>query len=685
MIQVFVDDQSIFVEKGSTVFQACDKAGIEIPRFCYHERLSIAGNCRMCLVEVEKSPKPVASCAMPVLEGMKIKTKTPLVKKAREGVLEFLLINHPLDCPICDQGGECDLQDLTMVYGSDRSRFHEMKRSVEDKNLGPLIKTIMTRCIHCTRCVRFATEVAGVQDIGTVGRGRETEISTYVEKLFDSELSGNVIDLCPVGALTSKPYAFTARPWELKSTETIDVTDSLGSNIRVDVRGSSILRILPKLNEEINEEWISDKTRFSYDGLQRQRLHHPMIRIGNNMKTVSWEEAFEKIAKTISNYSSHQIIGLLGSQLDVETALSVKEFLFRLGCHQIYFDQFYNGEVLKNQEYSDEFSHSFLLNQSIAGLEKVDNCLLIGVDPRFEATLVNTRLRKRYLQGNFRIASIGPHLDLTYPIQELGQDLDVLLQIAEGRHPFCKYLAKNKKSVIIVGNYINRMQSSQGIHSIIKQLAGGLKNLHSFNILHSFSGLTGYNELGITNHFLPHDFHLNNDKPKCLFIVGSDEINIRSTSDQFVIYIGHHGDKSAPIADIILPSATFIEKENSTYLNIEGRSQKTKLVFYPPANAREDWEILRALSEVLHRQLPYDTKEEVQLEVDRSYSPSISNEDKLNSLDILNIKTYPWKCQIKNQTINVDIRDDNYFHTDVVCRSSSIMSKCSKARYKKNK
>jgi NADH dehydrogenase (ubiquinone) Fe-S protein 1 len=424
-ITVTVDGIDVLVENGSSVLQACEVVGIEIPRFCFHERLLIAGNCRMCLVEIEKSPKPQASCAVPVMPGMKIFTNTPLVKKAREGVLEFLLLNHPLDCPICDQGGECDLQDQAMIFGSDRSRFFERKRGVEDKNLGPLVKTIMTRCIHCTRCVRFATEVAGVEVLGTTARGIDTEIGTYVEKMFESELSGNIIDLCPVGALTSKPYAFTSRPWELKNTESVDVLDSVGSNIRVDTRGTEIMRIIPRLNEEINEEWISDKTRFSYDALKRQRLTQPMIRNkSGNLVPVEWLEAFNFIKKNLKGVSPNEIVGIVGNLVDVETMFTLKNFLAANGSSTLV-SEFGDGEI------NQDFLQNQTFNSTIQGIEDSDLCLLIGTNPRKEAALINARIRKRYLQGEFSVASIGPNVNLTYPVEHLGVSTKVLAEVAE--------------------------------------------------------------------------------------------------------------------------------------------------------------------------------------------------------------------------------------------------------------
>lgn len=690
MIKVFVNDKEVEIASGSTVFQACLLGGVEIPRFCYHERLSIAGNCRMCLVEVEKSPKPVASCAMPVMAGMKIKTNTPLVKKAREGVLEFLLINHPLDCPICDQGGECDLQDLTMVYGSDRGRFHEYKRSVEDKNLGPLIKTIMTRCIHCTRCVRFAEEIAGVPDLGTVGRGRETEIATYVEKIFDSEVSGNVIDLCPVGALTSKPYAFTSRPWELKSTETIDISDSIGSNIRVDVRGSSIMRVLPRLNESINEEWISDKTRFSYDGLQRQRLHTPLLKVDNVFKVITWSEALNEFVNQIQRYEPQNVSCIMGSQVDIETSYIIKEFMSSIGSSGLYFEKYFNNDTNKflSNIVSDRINSDYFLKYSLPDLEEIDSCLLVGVNPRFESTLLNLRLRKRSLKGNFKIASIGPETNTTYPVENLGNSQNTLLQIVEGRHSFCKFLAKSSKSVIFVGSSVFRRNDAKGILSMLNKLQNiGIQ----YSIIHSYSGFAGYQELGILNERCQPELCLEDQKSSSKFVISleADDINVignNSKSKDYFVYIGHHGDKFAANADLILPSAAFTEKENAHYMNIEGRTQATKLVLHPPAEGREAWEIIRAISELLNSAIKLDSKDKVQEEIKNFVSPLIySATAKEKPVCVSVPHLYSFKSIVQDNSFNHEINVENYYSTDPVCRSSAVMGKCIKSKHTNKK
>jgi NADH-quinone oxidoreductase chain G len=592
MIKVIVDGTDVFIKRGSTVLQACEAVGIEIPRFCYHERLSVAGNCRMCLVEIEKTPKPVASCAMPTMDGMKVFTNTPLVKKAREAVLEFLLLNHPLDCPICDQGGECDLQDQAMLFGSDRSRFYETKRGVEDKNCGPLIKTIMTRCIHCTRCVRFATEIAGVEELGTTGRGRETEIGTYIEKTFKSELSGNIIDLCPVGALTSKPYAFMSRPWELRSTNSIDISDGVGSNIRVDSRGTEILRILPRFNEAINEEWISDKARFSYDGLRLQRIESPYVRKDGQLVPAHWAEAFELISKklhrVLSNTSSKpRILGLVGESIDLESAWLLKRWFQLLGAN-------FDLKTSLNNEVNCNLPVNYLQNTSIASIENSDLCLLVGVDPRYEASLLNVRLRKRYLEGGFTVASVGSPLNLTFPCQQLGLNKKTFIDICEGYHPFSKQLAMAENPMIIIGSALfSSKKENNLVYNLLNVLKQNIPNLTSdnwngINYLNLEANSVGVFDLGVSSENLNSDYDL-------AFLLASDLNSTKLNKNTFVIYQGSHGDISANIADVILPGATFVEKP-SIFTNIEGHSQTANKVINPPGLARADWKVLTELT-----------------------------------------------------------------------------------------
>src|SRR5438128_6904762 len=444
MPKVTIDGQELEVTPGTTILQACQQAGIEIPHFCYHERLNIAGNGGMCLVEVEKSPKPVASCAMPVADGNVIHTQSPTAKKARHGVMEFLLINHPLDCPICDQGGECDLQDQAMAYGFDRGRFEENKRAVRDKDLGPLVATSMTRCIHCTRCIRFLTEIAGVEELGATGRGEAMEITTYIEKALGSELSGNIIDLCPVGALTSKPYSYVARPWELRKTESVDVLDAVGSNIRIDSRGAQILRVLPRLHEDVNEEWISDKTRFAIDGLVRRRLDRPYIRRNGKLVEAEWREALDLVADRLNAVPGERIAAISGDLCDAEAMFALKELLHGIGATSL--DCRQDGAKLDGRSRT-----GYLFNTTIAGIEEADACLLIGTNPRWEAPLINARLRKRYLQGGFRVAAIGPALDVSFPVEMLGEGGDALNALAGGGHPWAEVLRGAKAPMIVLG------------------------------------------------------------------------------------------------------------------------------------------------------------------------------------------------------------------------------------------
>jgi NADH dehydrogenase (ubiquinone) Fe-S protein 1 len=486
-VEVFIDGKSVKVEAGSAIIQACESAGVDIPRFCYHERLAIAGNCRMCLVEVEKSPKPVASCAMPVMPGMKIKTNTPIVKKAREGVMEFLLANHPLDCPICDQGGECDLQDQSVRFGSDRSRFGEVagKRAVEDKNFGPLIKTVMTRCIHCTRCVRFANEVAGAVELGTSGRGNDMQIGTYVEKTVNSEMSGNVIDLCPVGALTSKPYAFSSRPWELKKTESVDVLDAVGSNIRIDSRGVEVMRIVPRLNDDINSEWISDKTRFAYDGLKRQRLTTPLVREGDKFVEATWPEALGKVAKALDGCKGDEVVGMAGQMADVESLVVLKDFVNRLGSNNLRLDS-KNLEKLNGS--TIDFRSNYILNSTLNGIEEADALLLIGTNPRHEAAILNTRIRKAYLNNELDVGLIGAAPSLNYEFDHIGTEPSSIASILNGSSPFAQKLKSAKRPLILVGSAVLERGDASAVLSSVSSLVEKLKttaqpNWNIYNLL----------------------------------------------------------------------------------------------------------------------------------------------------------------------------------------------------------
>lgn len=672
MITVTIDGKEVQVAPGSTVIQACEAAGIEIPRFCYHERLAVAGNCRMCLVEIEGGPpKPAASCAMPAADGMVVHTDTPMVKKAREGVMEFLLINHPLDCPICDQGGECDLQDQAMAYGRGTSRFHEHKRAVKDKQLGPLVKTQMTRCIHCTRCVRFITDVAGVPELGATGRGEHMEIGTYVERALSSEVSGNIIDLCPVGALTSKPYAFKARPWELHNTESVDVMDAVGSNIRVDSRGKEVMRVLPRLNEDINEEWISDKSRFACDGLKYQRLDHPMVRRDGVLQEASWTEALEAIRDRLEGVSGHDIAALAGDLADVEAMATLKDLMDRLGSP--HYDCRQDGARLDPTVRS-----SYLFNTTIAGIEDADFCLLVGCDPRYEASMVNLRLRKRYLRGGFAVASIGQPLELTYPVEELGNDPKILEKLTDARNPIAKRLKEAKNPMIIIGQAALRREDGERILHTLGAAAEKLgvvrDDWNGFNVLHTAASRVGGLDVG----FVPAKGGKDsarilgdaaNGEIEVLYLLGADEIDMSRLGDTFVIYQGHHGDAGANRADVILPGAAYTEK-NATYVNTEGRVQRAQVAVTPPGEAKEDWRIIRALSEVLGRTLPYDTLDALRMRITQEV-PHLAEVD--------TICATPWgefgeKGPISNKEFDVAVQ--NFYMTNAICRASRTMAEC---------
>ncbi|XP_060910498.1 NADH-ubiquinone oxidoreductase 75 kDa subunit, mitochondrial-like [Labrus mixtus] len=612
LLEVFVDGAPVMVEPGTTVLQACEKVGMQIPRFCYHERLSVAGNCRMCLVEIEKVPKPVAACAMPVMKGWNILTNSDKTRKAREGVMEFLLANHPLDCPICDQGGECDLQDQSMQFGSDRSRFTEGKRAVEDKNIGPLIKTIMTRCIQCTRCVRFASEIAGVEDLGTTGRGNDLQIGTYVEKMFMSELSGNVIDICPVGALTSKPYAFTARPWETRKTESIDVLDAVGSNIVVSTRGGEVMRILPRLNEDINEEWISDKTRFAYDGLKRQRLTQPMVKNeSEQLVPTTWEDVLTRVAGALQGVEGNEVAAVVGGLVDAEALISLKDLLNRLNS-----DNLCTEEVFPMAGAGCDLRSNYLLNTGITGIEEADVLLLVGTNPRYEAPLFNARIRKSWLHNELQVALLGKKVDLSYTYDHLGESGMVLQEIASGAHPFSQVLSKAKHPVVVVGSSCLQREDGAAIMAAVSTIAqntrvssGVEETWKVLNVLHRVASQVAALDLG----YKPGVEAIRKNPPKVLFLLGADAGCITRQDlpkDSFIIYQGHHGDVGATMADIILPGAAYTEK-CSTYVNTEGRAQQTKVAVTPPGMAREDWKIIRGISELAGVKLPYDSLEEV--------------------------------------------------------------------------
>uniref|UniRef100_A0A8D8LWD8 NADH-ubiquinone oxidoreductase 75 kDa subunit, mitochondrial n=1 Tax=Cacopsylla melanoneura TaxID=428564 RepID=A0A8D8LWD8_9HEMI len=685
--EVFIDDKKVMVDPGTTVLQAAAMVGVEIPRFCYHERLSVAGNCRMCLVEVEKSAKPVAACAMPVMKGWRVKTNSEMTRRAREGVMEFLLVNHPLDCPICDQGGECDLQDQSMAFGSDRSRFtdidHSGKRAVEDKDIGPLVKTIMTRCIHCTRCIRFASEVAGVDDLGTTGRGSDMQVGTYVEKLFLSELSGNVIDLCPVGALTSKPYSFTARPWETRKTESVDVLDAVGSNIIVSTRTGEVLRILPRLNEDINEEWLADKGRFAYDGLKRQRLLTPFVRnCDGQLVATEWEDALIAVAQKLQ---TSEIAGIVGSLADAESMVALKDLLNRLGSEDLYTEYSFPLEGS-----GTDLRSSYLLNNKIAHVEDADLVLLIGTNPRFEAPLFNARLRKGYLTNELDVGYIGPKVDLRYDYEHLGENTDLIKQLASGSHAFNKKLSCAKKPLIVVGADLLSRPDGAAVLALVQQLAAKVTtdaNVPSdwkvLNILQKAASQVAALDLG----YKPGTASIKAKKPKVLFLLGADEGTISRDDvgkDCFIIYQGHHGDHGATIADAILPGAAYTEKQ-ATYVNTEGRAQQTLTAVSPPGLAREDWKIIRALSEIIGEKLPYDTLLEIRDRLGQ-VAPNLTRYGEVEEANYAEQATELAKdvsSNLSSEPVDVKLKHlEDYYMTDSVSRASGTMAKCIQAVHK---
>nr|XP_040031693.1 LOW QUALITY PROTEIN: NADH-ubiquinone oxidoreductase 75 kDa subunit, mitochondrial-like [Gasterosteus aculeatus aculeatus] len=683
MVEVFIDGKPLEVEPGTTVLQACEKAGIQIPRFCYHERLSVAGNCRMCLVEIEKAPKPVAACAMPVMKGWNILTNSEKTRKAREGVMEFLLANHPLDCPICDQGGECDLQDQSMQFGSDRSRFTEGKRAVEDKNIGPLIKTIMTRCIQCTRCVRFASEIAGVEDLGTTGRGNNLQIGTYVEKMFMSELSGNVIDVCPVGALTSKPYAFTARPWETRKTESIDVLDAVGSNILVSTRGGEVMRVMPRLHEDVNEEWISDKTRFAYDGLKRQRLTQPMVKNDSGQLTPStWEDALSRVAGALQSVQGSEVAAVVGGMADAEALVSLKDLLNRLDSENLCTE-----EVFPMSGAGTDLRSNYLLNSRIAGIEDCDLLLLVGTNPRYEAPLFNARIRKSWLHNELRVAMVGSQVDLSFAYDHLGEESLVLKELADGTHPFCQVLSAAKRPVVVVGSSALQREDGAAILRTVSTIAQNARTSSGveegwkvLNVLHRVASQVAALDLG----YKAGVDAIRANPPKVLFLLGADAGCITRADlpkDSFIVYQGHHGDVGAPMADIVLPGAAYTEK-NGTYVNTEGRSQHTRVAVTPPGMAREDWKIIRALSELAGAPLPYDSLEEVRSRL-AEVSPNLVRYDDVEEANYF--KQANELAQLVKQDLVAtplvppQLTAADFYMTDSISRASQTMAKCVKA------
>ncbi|MDC1155159.1 NADH-quinone oxidoreductase subunit NuoG [Candidatus Pelagibacter sp.] len=663
MLKLKVNDNEVEVEEGLTVLQACEKAGVEIPRFCYHEKLSIAGNCRMCLVEMEKSPKPIASCAMPAADGMIIKTNTPKIEKSRKGVMEFLLANHPLDCPVCDQGGECDLQDQSMFYGIDKSRFKENKRAVPDKNMGPLIKTQMTRCIHCTRCVRFATEIAGVPELGAIGRGEDMQITTYLEQSVQSELSGNVIDLCPVGALTSKPYVFEARPWELKKTETIDVMDAVGSNIRVDTYDWEVKRVLPIINEDINEEWISDKTRYACDGLLNQRLDTPYIKYNNKFEKASWDEVYKIIKSKIKNTDKDKICGFVGDLTNMETSFIFKEFFDRTIDTNKY-------ESRSSQSFIDNYvRENYLFNSTINGIEEADLILLVGTNPRFEATMVNARIRKAYLNNNVKIISLNDVGDLTYPYKFLDGKTQTIKDIAENKNELSKDIIDSKKPMIILGqSFLNTKSANYLFYSFKNFLLKNNKfsdEWNPLNVLSTDASTVGNFDLDVINEKENLIKDLNENKFEIIYLLGQDNLSFKK-KNEFVIYQGSHGDKGAEIADIILPGAAYTE-QSAHFTNLEGKVQKAFKASYPPGEAKEDWQIINELAEMMNNRKLFNDKDELESSM---FNYLNLKKEKQKSDLIKEIK----QDNFENEYLKIEFKD--YYFSNVIARSSKTMLDC---------
>jgi NADH-quinone oxidoreductase subunit G len=683
--KLLVDSREVEVPAHYTLLQACEEAGAEIPVFCFHQRLSIAGNCRMCLVELKGAPKPIASCAWGVRdcrpgpngEPPEVLTRSKLVKKAREGVMEFLLINHPLDCPICDQGGECDLQDEAMAYGVDSSRFHENKRAVEDKYIGPLVKTIMNRCIHCTRCIRFSTEVAGVSELGAIGRGEDMEITTYLERAMTSELQGNVVDLCPVGALTSRPYAFKARPWELSKTESIDVMDAVGSNIRVDARGKEVMRILPRLNELVNEEWISDKTRHVLDGLRTQRLDRPYLRADGKLRPASWQEAFAAVAGRIAAAPGERIGGIAGDLPSVEEMFALKLLMQALGSRNI--DCRQDGTALDPA--LGRASYTF--NPTIAGIESADAVLIVGSNPRREAPVLNARIRKRWRLGGLPVAVIGERADLTYGYEYLGAGPDSLGRLVGGEGEFHRTLKAAKRPLVLVGQGALARPNGGAVLSAAARLVADLdaarEDWIGLAVLHTAAARMGVLDIG----FVPGEGGLaaadmvaaaNDGRLDTLFLLGVDEMALPAPGRGFVIYIGTHGDAGAHRADVVLPGAAYTEK-SGTWVNTEGRVQVGSRAAFPPGDARDDWSILRALSGALGRKLPFDSLAELRARLWQTH-PHMAEMDGVSPGSPADIARLAARGgDLSGPAFFSPVRD--FYLTNPIARASQVMAECS--------
>jgi len=681
MAKLKVDGKEIEVPDHFTLLQACEEAGAEVPRFCFHERLSVAGNCRMCLIEVKGGPpKPAASCAMGVRdvrggpngELPEVFTNTPMVKKAREGVMEFILINHPLDCPICDQGGECDLQDQAMAFGIAGSRYAENKRAVEDKYIGPLVKTVMNRCIHCTRCVRFTTEVAGIAELGLIGRGEDAEITTYLEQAMTSELQGNVVDLCPVGALTSKPFAFTARPWELNKTETIDVMDALGSAIRVDTRGREVMRVMPRVNEAINEEWISDKSRFIWDGLKTQRLDRPYVRKDGRLQPASWGEAFGAIKQAVAATSGSKIGSIAGDLASVEEMFALKSLLASLGSANV--DCRQDGAALD----PSLGRASYLFNSTIEGIEHADALLIVGANPRYEAAVLNARIRKRWRRGGFPIGVIGEAGELRYNYEYLGSGAETLSDLANGSHSFIEKLKSANNPLIIIGQGALARADGAAVLAAAAKLAVSVgaisEEWNGFSVLHTAAARVGGLDIG----FVPGEGGVAAAEMvtsmDVLFLLGADEIDLSNKGAKFTVYIGSHGDHGAMNADVILPGAAYTEK-SGIWVNTEGRVQVGNRAGFAPGEAREDWAILRALSDVLGKKLPFDSLSALRGQLYVAH-PHLAETDEIVAGNGADVEALAARAGSLNKSAFASPVKDFYL-TNPIARASAVMAECS--------
>lgn len=671
MPKLTIDGREVEVAAGTSVLQACDQLGIEVPRFCYHDRLSVAGSCRMCLVEIEKMPKPVASCAMPCSDGMIVHTDTEAVRQERQGVLEMLLLNHPLDCPVCDQGGECDLQDLTFAYGRDRCRSTEKRRQVRDKELGPLIRTVMNRCIHCTRCIRFMNEIAGSPELGGLYRGEKMEISPSAAGALVSEMQGNLVDVCPVGALTSKPYAFRARPWELEKTDSIDVLDAVGSNIRVDSRGNDVMRIVPRLNEDVNEVWINDKTRFACDGLALQRLDKPWLRENGRLRPATWDEAIDAIVRKMKDISPHRIAALAGDLVDCESAFALRRLMHKIDSPHL--DCRLDGAF-----YDPMARCGYIMNSTIAGIEKADAILLIGTDPRHEATLVNARIRKRWMQGGCPIGLIGAPVDLGYPYKHIGTSALAIQDVMDGRHPFFTFMHEAQNPLILLGAGALARPDGPAIHAAVRQMAEKLRvvrpDWNGFNVLQLAAGRVGALEVGFT----PGNYGMNaheivraaqTGELDVLYLLGADTIDTSRASRAFVIYQGHHGDAGAAWADVVLPGAAYTEKD-AIYVNTEGRPQRAHRAVPPPGQAREDWVIIKMLSHALGKSLFFKTLEDLRAKMFEMH-PRLGAVGQVSAAEWVD---FGHKGSLSLDPLTTVIK--NFYMTDPISRHSPTMARC---------